>query len=180
MLRLIVPWLLFVPFAAIAGGRDGTGKTCPNRGELIHLCISVDKLIPDDDPDSIYVYRYQRIIDEAACANYVEDERSAYQRKVQELWRAYPDAFVCSFPSFDVHHGSILKLAVRSKFKDFIVQSANVWKLDLNDIDKSDSRTLLDYVSKEIQVNRGTVSEPDLRHYYEILRKAGAKHASEL
>jgi hypothetical protein len=55
-----------------------------------------------------------------------------------------------------------------------------VWKVDLNSLDDESGLTLLDYVDKELDENAGNANVPVLTDYYEVLRKAGAKHCAEL
>lgn len=55
-----------------------------------------------------------------------------------------------------------------------------MWKVDLNQVDDADGRTLLDYVDKELELKRGTINEPSLQQYHDMLRQAGARRASEL
>lgn len=47
-------------------------------------------------------------------------------------------------------------------------------------IDEADGTTVLDYTRKEIVRNKGNANESILREYYDVLRKAGAKHKTEL
>ncbi|MBD9479869.1 hypothetical protein [Pseudoxanthomonas sp. PXM02] len=181
--KAILMGVLAWPFAGLAAGPNEaiTGGQCPSNEGLASLCTAVSLLQEDRDPDSPYVYAYQRIVDKAACADYEHDEADRYSQKVRDLWVAHPSAFICkNIPGFDVNPGSILKLAARYQFKDFLVMSAQVWKVDLNQVDDADGRTLLDYVDKELELKRGTVNEPSLRQYHDMLRKAGAKRASEL
>lgn len=51
---------------------------------------------------------------------------------------------------------------------------------DLNHVDASDGRTVLDYVDGELERQQASPNEATLRHYRNELRKAGAKHAGEV
>jgi len=174
----------------VAGGRMQTVETavpqekeknpCPDTKKLRNLCSSINMLDEDKDPNSPYVYLYQRLILEAACVDSL-DTPIEMRRKVNELWNNYPADFLCkNITGFDVNPGNVLKLAVRNKFKSFLVDAAQVWKVNLNQVDEADSRTVLDYVVKEIQRYKNTEDEAVIKNYYDILRKAGAKHKSEL
>ena len=166
------------PLVAVA---NAVKVNCPNRAKLDQLCTAISLLKEDSDPNSEYLYQYQRIISEASCANFESDSKESIKTKVNVLWEKHQSDFICkNIPGFDVNPGSVLKLAVRYQFKDFLVEAAQVWKVNLNKVDPADSRTLLDYVQKELDLKKGTVNEPALRQYYDVLRKSGAKHKSEL
>ncbi len=155
-------------------------KKCPDVSKLGDLCGAVGFMESDKDPNSSYLHSYQRKVYEAACADYDNDSDEEISRKVNILWNSYPEKFKCSNTSFDVPQGSILKFAVAKRFQDFIVDAAQIWKVDLNKVDPSDGRTLLDYVKKELDQSIGTAGEKHLRLYYSVLRQAGAKYKSEL
>ena len=55
-----------------------------------------------------------------------------------------------------------------------------LWKVNLNKVDKTDGRTVLDYIKDQIERNKGLATEPVLQGYYNQLKKAGAKHRVEL
>jgi len=115
---------------------------------------------------------------EAACVNSSDTEEEK-NRKIRDLWLAMEDELVCDSSQFDVVNGSVLKYAVSTKFDDFI-RDAVKWKVNLNRVDPSDSRTVLDYVSYHIQKHKGNSIENMFDYYYTLFRDAGAKHRSEL
>ncbi|HEY0914241.1 MAG TPA: hypothetical protein VGE22_05170 [Solimonas sp.] len=131
------------------------------------------------DPSGEYQFRYQKIVSEAACAKSSDSEAVA-SAKVRAMWEQFEDRLTCNHVRFDVQNGSVLKYAASARFKDLLFDAAVIWKVDLNRVDQSDGRTLLDYVGKEIEQNKGTAIEPKLKSYYDMLRTAGAKHRSEL
>ena len=79
-----------------------------------------------------------------------------------------------------ITNGNILKLAVARRFDSVIENAAQVWKVNLNVVDDSDKKTVLDYVQDQIKVFKNTRNEAELQGYYKVFRAAGAKHASEL
>lgn len=191
--------LTFFPFSLFASpGRDcetGIGvekqadeilkiakeaNNCPSKAKLTGLCNTVSLRTKDTAKDSSFVYTYQKKVFEAACADPDKDSEEEVSKKIREMWTAYQDDLVCDSSAFDVSRGSILKYAVAMKFNDFLEDAAMVWKINLNKVDANDGRTVLDYVQKEIERNKGNVNESTLKQYYDILRKAGAKHKSEL
>lgn len=52
--------------------------------------------------------------------------------------------------------------------------------MNLNVVDESDSRTLLDYVQKEIDRTKGSIYEGPLVTWYKFLKGHGARLESEL
>ena len=154
-------------------------KDCPYRPDISDLCTDVGQCLPDKDKISDYIYAYERVIYESSCVNLSTDSEDEIKMKVQDMWVKYAGEFICTSPQFNVPKGNIIKLAVRKGFTDFI-KDVVYWGVDLNIVDKSDNRTVLDYLRDELKANKGNPTEPQLKSYYDLLRKAGAKHKSEL
>jgi hypothetical protein len=131
------------------------------------------------DTSGIYTFHYEKLIYEAACVA-SSDTEEVRNDKTRRMWAANEDKLVCNRPRFDVQHGNVLKYAASVRFEDFLFDAAMMWKVDLNRVDPSDGRTVLDYVQKETERNKGTSVESKLRSYYDMLRSSGAKHRSEL
>ena len=148
---------------------------CPNPKKLHGLCAMVGRRMKDREKDD-HLYRTRFI--EASCLEGNEKEE-VRNKKIKETWMAMENELVCDSSQFDVVKGSILKYAVSSKFDDFI-EDAIKWKVNLNKVDSYDNRTVLDYISFHIERNKGNALEPIFKHYYKILKNAGAKHKSEL
>ena len=151
--------------------------TCPNDNKLGHLCAAIAD--GKKDTSGKYQFHYQKIISDAACVS-SRDSETEIAKKVQRLWASYEDKLVCNNVRFDVQDGNILKFAASARFEDFLFDAAMVWKVNLNRVDPSDGRTVLDYVQKEIDRNKGTSIESKLKSYYDMLRTSGAKHRSEI
>lgn len=183
--------------ASISEGEQLQILQCPNPKPVNNICASIGSREGDEDPDSPYVYQYQRLIYKAACADkdyeqlmLMDDKQSqsveAKQledeivRKINLLWDKYEPTFNCNSTQFDVQNGSILKLAVKKLFRDVLEDAVMVWRVNLNRVDASDDRTLLDYVQKEIAKNHGNANEPILKEFYKTLREGGALHRHEL
>lgn len=156
-----------------------TGGTCPTREPLVNLCIVVNQKTPSTKVG--FKFAYQEKIFEAACVSASDSKDEAHQ-KIRSMWSSFEDEsdLTCSSTSFNVTHGSVLKLAVYADFRQFVFEATRIWKVNVNRVDPADGRTLLDYVRDEIARNRGTSLEANLKNYYSSLRAAGAKHASEL
>jgi hypothetical protein len=153
---------------------------CPNKSKLSNLCNAVSFMRKDSDPDSSYMWEYQRIIYEASCVDYETASDEEIRKKVNAMWDKYEKELRCAANDFDVSNGSILKYAISKQFREFIAEAAQVWKVNLNRVDSQDGRTVLDYLEDEIKAHKGGPSEPILRQYEKVLRKAGAKRKSEL
>jgi hypothetical protein len=151
--------------------------TCQNGDKLPNICMAIGTASTDNT--ARYQFTYQRIISDAACVT-PEDSEEEAGRKIREMWTQYEDKLICNNTRFDVQNGSMLKFAASARFEDFLFDASMIWKVNLNRVDPSDGRTVLDYVQKEIERNRGTSIESKLESYYDMLRTAGAKHRSEL
>jgi hypothetical protein len=152
---------------------------CPDAGRLKGLCHSVANRTPER-AGSVYEFVYQREVSEAACVDIESDSDRVIADKVGALWSIAGPSITCDSTQFDVPKGNIIKFGIKKKFSEFVGDAVQLWKVDLNQIDPADGRTVLDYAQKEIELNRGTAVESTLRQYYDMLRRAGARHASEL
>ena len=168
------------PVAVLADAAQGAApKICPNPKALRGLCMFVGNMTNDEDHKGRYRWRYQQKLIEAACVDITVDSEEEIGRKIAKVWKDNEDTLICNNTSFDVSNGNLIKFAVNVKFDEFILDIA-AWGVELNKVDSTDGRTVLDYVSDSIRDNRGLPVERNLRHYYDVLRKAGAKHRSEL
>lgn len=157
-----------------------SGKTCPNAEKLEQICSSVNAMEPDDGPSPTYRYFYQRQVMEAACVDSENDSVEVRNEKIGRMWKAFENKeLVCNSLQFDVPNGNIIKYAAMMNFDTFI-RDVIRWNVNLNKVDAFDGRTLLDYLSFHIERTKGGEIEKKLKYYYGILRKAGAKHKSEL
>ena len=152
---------------------------CPNPKKLRGLCMFVDSKEKDPNPQGRFVWKYQRKLLEAACADLAKDSEEEIGRKIAKLWKDNEAILICNNTKFDVSNGNIIKFAVNLKFDEFLIDMT-FWKVNLNKVDEIDGRTVLDYVAMQIQENEGLASEPVLKRYYAMLKKAGAKHKIEL
>ena len=150
---------------------------CPDGDKLPNICMAIGTASKDNT--GRYQFTYQRIISDAACVT-PEDSEEEAGRKIRAMWTKYEDKLICNNTRFDVQNGSMLKFAASARFEDFLFDTAMIWKVNLNRVDPSDGRTVLDYVQKEIDRNKGTSIESKLKSYYDMLRTSGAKHRSEL
>lgn len=158
-----------------------TADESDERSQLLgfnNLCSVIDNHKKDDNPDVPWVYLYQTKIYSAAGVTKL-DSAEVRDRKAAKLWGNHLQHMTCNASTFNVQNGSLLKFAISSKLDSFVSDAAR-WKGNLNRVDVSDNRTVLDYVLSE----RDRVSTPALKQkmtiYYDRLRAAGAKHRREL
>lgn len=152
-------------------------ETCPNPKKIRHICMFIDGRSVDTEPNTPYRFRYQRYIHEAACVK-PGDKEEVRLKKIQNMWTTFESQLICNNVQFDVPNGSVIKYAVSSQFDEFIWDII-YWKVNLNKVDQTDGKTVLDYLKGEIDRRREDSTER-LKAYYEMLREAGAKHKSEL
>ena len=167
------------PINKVATPAPELPSVCPNPKKLRGLCMFVDSKEKDPNPQGRFVWKYQRKLLEAACADPAKDSEEVIGRKISKMWKDNEAILICNNTKFDVANGSILKFAVNLKFDEFLIDATH-WKVNLNKVDEMDGRTLQDYLRAQIERNKGLPAEPTLKQYYIMLRKAGAKHKSEL
>jgi hypothetical protein len=153
-------------------------SSCPNKVKLKSLCMMVSNQMKDNTPNTKNQYLYQKKFQEAACVTENDSEQKKIE-KIRETWNKLENDLVCNTVAFDVLDGNILKYAVSTKFDDF-VDEAIAWKVNLNKVDSTDNRTVMDYIKFHIEKNKGNELEKMFQHYYYKLKKAGAKHQAEL
>lgn len=149
--------------------------------KLIGLPMFVDSKEMDSAPQGRFHFRYQRKILEAAGVNLETDTEERIGEKVSQMWKLCDelDITIANNTKFDVGNGNVIKFAVNLKFDEFVIDMAR-WGVDLNKVDVTDGRTVLDYTRSQVERNKGLPHEPVLRRYYDMFRKAGARHKDEL
>lgn len=163
------------PKQLLAKKQDCNGEEGP---KIKNICFFVGSRMRDSSPNPRYTYMYQKKFYEAACVGESDSEEVAAE-KIRALWKSIRPAMTCTNTHFDVDQGSILKYAISKNFEDFIDEVIR-WKIDLNEVDNSDQRTLLDYVKYHMDRNKGNELESKFKMYYIKLRGAGAKHKEEI
>lgn len=180
-MKFIYPFffLLLIPvFGFSQQSSDKESWPCPNPEFMGgSLCNAISGRTKDSTGK--HLFYYQRIVHEAACVLDTDTEEEKI-RKIQKMWKDLEGQIICDNLSFSVHKGSAIKFAIDSLNDDFIFDVTYVWKVDLNHVDKSDNRTVLDFVSDEIERHKGRAIESSLRGYHGQLRAAGAKYKHEL
>jgi hypothetical protein len=143
------------------------------------LCMYVGSKEKVEGRDGKYVWGYQMKILHAAKVDTLKDNEAVIAQKISRMWNKYDDLLVCAGTQFDITYGSIIKYAVNMKFEEFLIDMVS-WKVNLNKVDEVDNMTPLDYIQKQMERSKGISSWPYLKSYYDMFRKAGAKHKAEL
>ena len=121
--------------------------------------------------------RYQQKIEDAAGVTPSDSPELRRQKTADLFAHRMP---TCDGADFSVSHGNILKYAVSVRTFDFINLAAYTFDADLNAVDSSDGRTVLDFVDDEISRNVGRPAEDELRYYRDFLVGAGARTTAQL
>ncbi|WP_298095915.1 hypothetical protein [Brevundimonas sp.] len=100
--------------------------------------------------------------------------------QIQVRVRALFDQHMPHCDGFDVRRGNLLKYAINQGTTAFIYTATWVWRIDLNQVDVSDGKTVLDYAYAGIQRWRGTPEESLYQNYFDELSRGGAKTRVQL
>lgn len=154
-------------------------KTCPNPKKLRALCMYVGDMSEDTGEGKKFRYGYQRVIMEASCVDRENDSKEVKAEKISKMWKQFESKMICNSIQFDVPNGSVIKYAAIRGIDPFISDVID-WKVNLNKVDEIDGMTVLDYIQYHINRLKEGAIVNRLKEYYQDLRKAGAKHKSEL
>lgn len=129
--------------------------------------------------------KYKELLMQMACVDKRLDGPLLVKAKVQRLWSDYYKEFWCAAAGFRVDQGNILKFSVYSNFQVFVDGVVRHFNLDINIKDPADGKTLLDYLTDEINAYRKLLNSQDkfkeLQELYKHYRdNLGAKHAAEI
>lgn len=149
---------------------------CPNPDALRGVSAMVGSHMKDRSGKNEWLYQTRFL--EAACVEQNDSEEIKNQ-KIRETWHLLEDDLIANSSQFDVVDGNILKYAASTK-NDAFIRDAIKWGVNLNRVDPSDNRTVLDYISFHIERHKGNALEGMFAHYYKLLKAGGAKHKNEL
>jgi len=149
--------------------------SCPHPTRLRGVCGMISARLMDKTTND-YLYRI-RIYQAAGINEYDSDEIKI--QKIRKMWALLEDQLVCDSTQFDVSKGNILKYAASTKHDAFI-RDAITWGVNLNRVDPTDNRTVLDYISFHIERHKGNALEGMFAHYNKLLKAGGTKHKNEL
>ena len=169
------------PTHAVVSAGPPAPACIPDATRLDGICGDIYQKTQDFSSRNYYAYAYERKIYEASCVDFQKDTPNEARGKIQKLFREeMGKALACNAANFQVARGSILKYAIEMRTLNFIQNAAKDWKVDLNYVDESDRRTLIDFIELKIFQNMGAPYEQTLRGYYADLRERGARHCYEV
>jgi hypothetical protein len=152
---------------------------CPNKRKIKNLCMIIGNRMKDPSNPKPNPFLYQKYLLGAACVDTALDSEKAKKEKIQLMWKTFEKDLVCSNTKFDVVEGNIIKYAFAIKFDEFL-KDVILWEVNLNKLDSSDQRTVLDYIKDNWDKNKNNELGGVYEKYYKTFRKAGAKHKSEI
>jgi hypothetical protein len=147
----------------------------PKGGKFVNFCTLVE------NQDS----RYKKQLMEMSCVDLQKDSPETIKAKVNCMFEKYYAEFGCDNSGFLVPQGNILKYAVNQEFEYFVDGMVKEFGININIKDPADGKTLLDFVSDEI--NRYKKS-PEYQYKVKKLQEIynhfkndyGAKHSKDL
>ena len=169
--------LIMLPRPTIASTLSQGARLDP--GTISNFCAAVELQSTEMHPlfpEQRYTYQTLLYVWSGVSAADIVEVRS---RKVRDFMNANLPRLLCNQFNFNPRDGNILKLAVAKQSTSFIRDAAQVWRVNLNQIDAADGKTVLDYV-RDRRRSAGTAYSNLLGRYYAMLRAAGALHTDEL
>lgn len=143
------------------------------------FCTAVDsKEIELRSTHETVLYQYQTMVYDAAGVVPSDSPEIAYE-KSRVFINANAPSLLCNMVNFNPRNGNMLKLAVARQFDEFIWDALTNWRVDPNQIDATDGKTVLDYITDR-RASAGPTYARTLDRYYARFRAAGARHAREL
>lgn len=136
-----------------------------------------------EDPDEVFQFAAETALWEMSGAKLNVDSPEQATRKIQRMWDRHKSGLTCNTTRM---FGNVLQIAVNSAFPEFIEMLEWKYGLDMNFIDPSTGRTVLDFVQSEIRrLEDSGLGESaharTLRGYYKSFREwLKLKHASEI
>ena len=82
---------------------------CPNPKKLRGLCMFVDSKELEPNSQGRFVFKYQKRLLEAACADPIKDNEEEIGRKIAKLFKENEAILICNNTKFDVSNGNIIK-----------------------------------------------------------------------
>ncbi|MFM8758468.1 MAG: hypothetical protein ACKODS_02835, partial [Methylophilaceae bacterium] len=145
-------------------------KPCGPPHSFGSLCSSIDQKFEDKDPDSEFMYTFERLFYQYACVTETDPEEVKYE-KIRNFWNKYNSQLICYSTATDIAGGHILKYAAFWGFDKFIIYVVRDYKVDLNFVELNDNSTVLDYVKNKMDKEQSiTPMYSSLKSYYGILR----------
>lgn len=146
-----------------------------------NLCAGVENQTEELEPThSLVFHTYQERAAQAAGVIAGDDE-ATFNSKIGRWFNANMPRLLCNRQNFTIRNGNILKFAIARQSEPFITDVLGSWNVNLNQIDDTDGRTVLDYIDQRRREAGGNNNLIGIyTRYYDMFRAAGARHAAEL
>lgn len=172
--------LVAAAFCGFAGASPAQ-QSQPRALNMADLCASVESQTLELEPrHPLVMHQYETMLFDAGGV-LPQDDEATVARKMRALFAARMPEMLCHPVNFYPQDGNILKLAVARQSMPFIDEVVTLWKVNLNQIDKADNATVLDYIARkraEAGSNRRLVEV--YQQFYDRFRAAGARLRSEV
>lgn len=155
----------------------------PDKTDFRVLCNSLEAREPGREGGQ-FSEKYQEDLWEMSCADLDKDTMETAKLKIQKMWNENRVEFRClGFSGGAVKDANVAKFSMDAGFSSFLVMAAKRYDLDMNFIDPSDGKSLMDFLSDQRESYRGTVYPAKYAEYdrlYKLWESKGAKHAKDL
>jgi hypothetical protein len=165
---------------AFAGLADAQPPKITGLAALRGICSDISTQTPYNEQPELISYMYEKRIYDAAGVDFAKDTPEQARKKIRKLWLQHQPSLRCQANNFNVRDGNILKYAIATRAYNLIDDAVKIWGIDVNIVDPSDNRTLLDYAESQRDQYKGTAMETELQNYIDILVRHGAKRRREL
>lgn len=122
----------------------------PSGGQFNSLCIFIER--------KDYAYEDRLWLMSGINSG---DSRLVIIAKVQKMMYNNWKSCKCNSTSFGVRDGNLLKYSVNRKFENFVDDMVETYGIDINRIDPSDGKTLLDFMDYEIALYKKLSNSAD-------------------
>jgi len=164
------------------------GCDCPEPTAQMYsnMCHSIYERQNSQNPGPGISYKYQELLWKISCAKIGIDKLPEARIKIQCMWSNYREKIRCyNYPTLISSEKNVMKFSLDTGFTALISEAVKRYKLDMNFIDPSDKKTILDFIEeteKEIRNSPpiDTSRADEYQSMYQLLRTNGAKHSREL
>lgn len=168
--KLLIIVLLSVTTSVHAQKKKG--EQMKSKIDITKICGVVENKIRDlwaePDANNQKPFLYEEIIFKAAGVSN-EDADTIRNYKIRKYWNEhYDEFFVCSSLDHNLQNKSIVRLAVKAEFSDFLISIAE-WGVDFNKPDSTDGMTVIEFIRKEKLKTTNKLLIETLDYYEKLL-----------
>lgn len=155
------------------------GKT---KADYSQLCTESEtrKTLPDNHPSGFY-YRYELVLAKLAKADPVNDSDEDLTKKINHYIKSCSKFIVCDSVNLKTPDIDLFKMSVAIGSFDFLEKAVALYSWPLNEVDKKDNKSILDYIYDEYvyYVKKGEkIRTEGLAKLYKAVNDQGGKHHS--